>query len=60
MVKAKERPAETATGVAGAVVAVVSLVFHVNLDPVAVAALVAGVAAVPGIVTTIVSAVRGK
>lgn len=54
----ERRPAETSTGAVGLVVAIAAVVFQVELDPGEVAVLVAGVAAVPGIVTKLVDAVR--
>lgn len=50
----KRRPAETVTGTAGAIVALVSAVFNFHLSPDVVAALIVLIGAAPAIISGIV------
>lgn len=56
--KVKSRPAESTTALAGAIV-VIAAALGVELDEAAVVAVIAGIAAIPSIVTAIVEWVRG-
>lgn len=58
--KAKQRPAETATGGLAAAIVVLLAALDVDVSEAAVAAIVAGIGAIPALVTAVVDRIRGS